>query len=257
LVRAGNSPQFGRKSQKLDRRIEQLELRLEDMQADEAAVAAAEPKKTRKRSESTGRKPLPDHFEREERLYQPADEACPNCGRALTELGEDVAEQLEFVRAQSRVIRHRRPKKACSCCDSIVQAPAPTRPIDRGIPGPALLAHIAVSKFVDHLPLYRQSVICARDGIDLDRSTMASWLGHLCVLVGPLVEALRRCVLAPGKVHADDTPVPVLAPGNGKTKTGRLWVYVRDDRSSGCVDPATAASATAPWPFYVQAAPSN
>ncbi|EHP40350.1 transposase IS66 [Cupriavidus basilensis OR16] len=196
--------------------INQLELRLEDLQAEEAAAAAAtaEPKKARKRDAAPGRTPLPEHLEREERVYQPADEACPACGGALKDLGEDVVEQLEFVHAHFRMIRHRRPKKACSCCDCIVQAAAPSCPIDRGIAGPALVAQIAVSKFVDHLPLYRQSVIYARESVELDRSTMASWLGELYALVGPLVNALRRYVLTPGKVHADDTPVPVLAPGS-------------------------------------------
>lgn len=133
--------QFGRKSEKVEREIEQLELRLEDLQADEGAAGVAQSKPARKRAEATGRKPLPEHLEREEREYRPEHVACPDCGGALKALGEDVSEQLEFVRSHFRVIRHRRPKLACACCDCIVQAAAPSRPIDRGLPGPALLAH--------------------------------------------------------------------------------------------------------------------
>ncbi|MDR6499013.1 hypothetical protein J2785_002158 [Burkholderia ambifaria] len=131
------------------------------------------------------------------------------------------------------MIRHRRPKLACACCDRIVQAAAPSRPIDRGIPGPALLAHIAVSKFAYHIPLHRQAVMYARDGVEIDPGTMGYWIGSITELLIPLVDAVRRYALAGGKVHADDTTLPVLAPGNGRTKTGRLWVYVRDDRPSG------------------------
>ncbi len=148
-------------------------------------------------------------------------------------LGEDVSEQLEYVAASFRVIRHVRPKLACTCCDQIAQAAAPSRPIERGQAGPGLLAHVLVAKFNDHLPLYRQSAIYAREGVELDRSLLAKWVGHSAKLLQPLVDALRLHVMAATKLHADDTPVPVLAPGNGKTKTGRLWVYVRDDRNSG------------------------
>lgn len=230
--------QFGRKSEKLDRQIEQLELRLEDLQADEgAADVAAAPEAKRPRREGPSRKPLPEHLEREERVHLPTDDDCPDCGGQLKPLGEDVAEQLEYVRAHFRVIRHRRPKLACARCDRIVQAAAPSRPIDRGIPGPALLAHIAVSKFAYHLPLHRQAVMYARDGVEIDPGAMGYWMGSITVLLAPLVDAVRRYTLACGKVHADDTPLPVLAPGNGRTKTGRLWVYVRDDRPSGSDEP--------------------
>jgi transposase len=229
--------QFGRKSEKLDRQIEQLELRLEDLQADEGATDMAAPLATpRARREGTGRKPLPDHLEREVRVHLPAHDNCPDCGGRLKPLGEDVAEQLEYVRAHFRVIRHRRPKLACSCCDCIVQAAAPTRPVDRGIPGPALLAHIAVSKFGFHIPLHRQAVMYARDGVEIDPGTMGYWMGSVSQLLKPLVDAVRRYALAGSKVHGDDTPLPVLAPGNGRTKTGRLWVYVRDDRNSASIE---------------------
>ena len=140
---------------------------------------------------------------------------------------------LEWVPEHFKVIRQIRPKLACACCARIVQAEAASRPIERGIAGPGLLAHVLVSKYCDHLPLYRQSEIYARDGVELDRSTMAEWVGRCSRLLEPLVEALRRHVMSATKLHADDTPVPVLAPGNGKTKTGRLWTYVRDDRPWG------------------------
>ncbi|EEF26454.1 conserved hypothetical protein [Ricinus communis] len=238
--------QFGRKSEKLAHQIEQLELRLEDLEADEGAAAAAEPKKARQPRQNTGRKSLPDHLEREERVHQPAEESCPDCGGTLKLLGEDVSEQLEYVRAHFRVIRHRRPKLACSCCDCIVQAAAPSRPIERGLPGPALLAHIATSKFAYHIPLYRQSVMYARDGVEIEPGIMGYWLGALSWLFTPLLEAARRYVLGGGKLHVDDTKLPVLAPGNGKTKTGYLWVYARDDRASGSGEPPAVWFAFSP-----------
>ncbi len=238
--------QFGRKSEKLDHQIEQLELQLEDLQADEGEVAKAIPETDRAPRNKPVRKPLPEHLPRDEKVHMPAADACPSCGGGLRFLGEDVAEQLEYVPASFRVIRHVRPKLTCSCCDAIVQAPAPSRPIERGIAGPGLLAHVLVAKFADHLPLYRQSVIYAREGVDLDRALLASWVGAASALLRPLVEAIRRHVLAATKLHADDTPIPVLAPGNGKTKTARLWTYVRDDRSSGDTTPAAVWFAYSP-----------
>lgn len=237
--------QFGRKSEKIDRQIEQLELRLEDLQADDGAATVDAP--TRPRSEAgkpTGRKPLPEHLPREDVVHHPDDACCPQCGGALGDLGEDVSEQLDYVPGHWRVIRHRRLKKACTCCDCIVQAAAPNRPIYRGVPGPGLLAHVLVAKFCDHLPLYRQSVIYARDGVELSRSTLADWVGQCSALLRPLVDVVRRYVMAASKIHADDTPVPVLEPGNGKTRTARLWTYVRDDR------PAGSKEAPAVWFAY-------
>jgi transposase len=164
----------------------------------------------------------------------------------LKSLGEDVSEMLEYVPEHFKVIRQVRPKLACVRCDKIVQAEAPSRPIERGIAGPGLLAHVLVSKYCDHLPLYRQSEIYAREGVELDRSTMAEWVGGCSRLLEPLVEALRRHVMSAAKLHADDTPVPVLAPGDGKTKTGRLWTYVRDDRPWGDKTPPAVWFAYAP-----------
>lgn len=230
--------QFGRKSEKLDRQIEQLELRLEELETDEGAAPVEIPKTPRTAVEQAPRKPLPEHLPREIQTHLPEFAGkCTQCGGLMKSLGEDVAEQLEYVPASFRVIRHVRPKFACVCCDHISQAPAPSRPIERGLAGPGLLAHVLVSKFADHLPLYRQSVIYAREGVELDRSLLAKWVGHAATLLQPLVETLRRHVMSATKLHADDTPVPVLAPGNGKTKTGRLWVYVRDDRASADMTP--------------------
>ena len=169
---------------------------------------------------------MPDHLPRESVEHRPADDSCPECGGALKTLGEDVAEVLEYVPASFRVIRHVRPKLACATCDRIVQAAAPNRPIARGLAGPGLLAHVLVAKYCDHLPLYRQSGMYAREGVELERSTLAGWVGQCNALLRPLVAALRAHVLAGDKVHADDTPVPVLAPDEGRTKTGRLWTYV-------------------------------
>ncbi len=178
--------------------------------------------------------------------YLPKQEACPDCGGELKHLGEDVSEILEYVPARFKVIRQVRPKLACACCERIVQAEAPSRPIERGVAGPGLLAHVLVSKYCDHLPLYRQSEIYAREGVELERSTLADWVGGTSQLLAPLVEALRRHVMSATKLHADDTPVPVLAPGNGKTKTGRLWTYVRDDRPAGDATPAAVWFAYSP-----------
>ena len=227
--------QFGRKSEKLDRQIEQLELRLEALQQNDAEKVAAlpEPMANAVALARSARRPLPSQLPREVRTYLPKQEACPDCGGELKHLGEDVSEMLEIEPVHFKVIRQVRPKLACACCERIVQAEAPSRPIARGIAGPGLLAHVLVSKYADHLPLYRQSEIYAREGVELDRSTLADWVCGTSQLLEPLVESLRRHVMAAEKLHADDTPVPVLAPGNGKTKTGRLWTYVRDDRPAG------------------------
>ena len=230
--------QFGRRSEKLDREIEQMELRLEELQS-VVPQAAPAPKPDSAEKIKPARRPLPAHLPREQVMHEPACN-CPDCGVAMRKIGEDVSEVLDYVPARFRVIRHVRPKLACPACERIVQVDAPTRPIDRGLAGAGLLAHILVSKYADHLPLYRQSQIYAREGVDLDRSTMAEWVGQCFALVDPLIEALARYVLTAGKLHADDTPVPVLDPGRGKTKTGRLWTYVRDDRPAASGDAPAA-----------------
>jgi transposase len=232
--------QFGRKSEKIDRQVEQLELELEELETAKAArldelerklepVKAAAVAAVRK----PVRRPLPNHLPREVETHRPASKDCPACGAELNKLGEDMSEVLEWVPASFKVIRHVRPKLCCSKCDVIVQAEAPSRPIARGMAGPGLLAHVLVSKYADHLPLNRQSEIYAREGVDLERSTLADWVGSASKLLEPLNEALRKHVMSAEKLHADDTPVPVLEPGKGRTRTGRLWTYVRDERSAG------------------------
>ena len=223
---------FGTKSEKVTREIEQLELKLEELETRQAERAEATPTTTPPRNKPT-RSPLPEHLPREVHTHLPQEDACPECGGELRKLGEDVSEMLEYIPASFKVIRHVRPKLCCTRCDAILQAVAPSRPIDRGLAGPGLLAHVLVAKYADHLPLYRQSEIYAREGVHLDRSTLADWVGASSYLLAPLVDQVRKHVLAATKLHADDTPVPVLAPGMGKTKTARLWTYVRDDRPAG------------------------
>jgi transposase len=237
--------QFGPSSEKLKGHIDQLELRLEELETNRASKPTS-PSIVQSvgASQKPARGPLPAHLPRETETLDPKEKACPDCGGALGLLGEDVSEMLEYVPARFKVIRIARPKLACKRCDRIVQEPAPHRPIDRGLAGPGLLAHVLVAKYSDHLPLYRQSEIYDREGVDLDRSTLAGWVGGASRTLQPLVDVLRRYVLDAYKLHGDDVPVPVLAPGNGKTKTGRLWTYVRDDR------PAGSAEAPAVWFAY-------
>ena len=222
--------QFGRRSERLDREIEQLELRLEELQVSAAPVAF--PAVAKPAAQAPVRRPLPQHLPRTRVEHMPAC-ACPDCGAAMRKIGEDIAEVLDYVPARFRVIQHVRAKLACSACERIVQLEAPSRPIARGLAGAGLLAHVLVSKYADHLPLYRQAQIYAREGVELERSTMAEWVAGCFRLLDPLVDALARYVMSAGKLHADDTPVPVLDPGRGRTKTGRLWTYVRDDRPAG------------------------
>jgi len=239
--------QFGQRSEKIDEMVGQLELTLEELETGKAersgvteiAPAEAVPGKP-------VRKPLPDHLPRDTVVHSPEATCCPDCGGHLKPLGEEVSEVLDYVPASFRVIRHVRPKLACSRCDTIVQAAAASRPIARGMAGAGLLAHVLVAKYGDHLPLYRQSAIYAREGVDLERSTLADWVGQCSALLRPLVERLRQHVLTGEKLHADDTPVPVLAPGDGKTKTGRLWTYVRDDRPAGSDTPPAVWFAYSP-----------
>ncbi|MGH8702178.1 MAG: IS66 family transposase [Burkholderiales bacterium] len=226
--------QFGRRSEKRDREIEQLELWLEELQVSITPAPAAQP--SLDEQPQPVRRALPEHLPRERVVHEPAC-TCPDCGAPMRKIGEDVSEVLDYVPARFKVIRHVRPKLACPSCERIVQVAAPSRPIERSFAGAGLLAHILTSKYADHLPLYRQAQIYAREGVELDRSTMAEWVGGCTQLIDPLTEALARYVLAAGKLHADDTPVPVLDPGRGQTKTGRLWTYVRDDRPGASDQP--------------------
>src|SRR5499425_2642130 len=230
--------QFGRKSEKVERQIEQLQLRLDELETKRAenevsSVASVACGPAVHAARKPARRPLPEHLPRETQTILPKETKCPECGGELKHLGEDVSEMLEYVPEHFKVIRRVRPKLACGRCDKIVQAEAPSRPIARGMAGPGLLAHVLVSKYCDHLPLYRQEEIYEREGVELDRATLAGWVGSVSGLLQPLVEVLRRHVMSATKLHTDDTPVPVLAPGRGKTKTGRLWTYVRDDRPWG------------------------
>ena len=194
---------------------------------------------------------LADHLPRETQVYRPEASSdhhdangqacgCSACGGRLRLIGQDVSEQLEYVPSRFKVIRHVRPKLACVVCEAFFQAPAPSRPIARGVAGPGLLANVLVSKYCDHIPLHRLSRIYGRDGVAIDRSTMAGWVAQSEKLLDPLVAALGLYALAGEKVHADDTPVAVLDPGRGRTKTGRLWVYVRDDRPAASTQPPAA-----------------
>jgi len=228
---------YGRSSEQLDAQITQMQLTLEDLEAS----LAEKPEHLRPIPKDPPVKParraLPAHLPREELVHENAC-TCPTCGGELRRLGEDVSEMIEYVPGRYKVIRHVRPKLSCAACQKIVQAAAPSRPIARGLAGPGFLAHVLVSKYADHLPLYRQSQIYAREGLDLDRSTLADWVGGASELLGPLVASLGRYVLAAKKLHGDDTPVPVLCPGRGTTKQGRLWTYVRDDKPAGSIEPA-------------------
>jgi transposase len=239
--------QFGRSSERIARSIEQFELRLEELEAEtpapvaEAASSQDEPATDTEQSSplkrpKSERRVLPAHLPCREIVHEPSC-TCPKCGGEMRKVGEDVTNILDYVPGHFEVVQHVRPAFSCRRCESMVQMPMPSLPIERGQAGAGLLAHILVSKYCDHLPLYRQSGIYAREGVDLDRATMAAWVGKVTALTDPLVEAVADHVMAAEKLHADDTPVPVLAPGTGKTKTGRLWVYLRDERPFGAMIP--------------------
>jgi transposase len=234
---------FGRSSEKLRDRVEQLELTLADIDellgetATIAAETATAPEPPEEPSKPT-RRPLPEALPRDV-VEHHAPCACPACGGPLRPLAEDVTEILDYVPGSFRVTRHVRPKLSCRACETIAQAPAPSLPVPRGRAGPGLLAHVLVAKYCDHLPLHRQAEIYAREDIDLSRSTLADMVGQMARLVRPLVDAVSRHVMAGQRVHADDTVVPVLEPGLGKTRIARLWTYVRDDRPfAGSAPPA-------------------
>jgi transposase len=225
--------------------LDQLELQLFELKEDQAQAEAAMPVDepstqavqafTRRKP---ARRPLPDHLPRE-RVVHPAPSACPCCGGTLHKLGEDVTEMLELVPRQWKVIQHVREKFSCRSCEKIAQPPAPSHPIARGRAGPGLLAHVLFGKYGLHLPLTRQSATYAREGVPLDVSTLADWVGASAATLMPLVEAIRVHVFAAERIHADETTVPVL--DIGKTRTGRLWTYVRDDRPFAGADPPAAA----------------
>ncbi|WP_187428684.1 hypothetical protein ROLI_012160 [Roseobacter fucihabitans] len=203
--------------------IEQLQLALENSEIAVAKMTAKLRLPDEEPKDKPKRRPIPDHIPRMEVELTTGDDDCPQCSGGLRRLGEDVTEELEYVPGRFIVNRIVRPRFACSGCEAFTQATLPSRPIERGRPGPGLLAHVLVNKYADHLPLYRQSRIFERDGIDIDRSTLADWVGKSTALLEPLADAIGRHVLAGQAIFADDTPVKMLAPGTGKTATARLW----------------------------------
>lgn len=232
IVKQLQRAQFGRRSERLD--PDQLQLGIEDLDADIARVEERGPASRNNDSGASSgiSKPrtLPAHLPREDVLLTVDARACPDCGGALHSIGESMSEMLDWVPAQLRVVRIRRPKYGCRSCGTVHQVPAPERAIAKGLATPKLLAHVLVSKYCDHVPLYRQAQIFARHGVELERSTLANWVGGAAWWLESLHASLAKNIFASAKIFADDTPIPVLDPGRGRTKTGRLWVYARDDR---------------------------
>jgi transposase len=234
---------FGRKSEQLD--ADQFELALEEVEAALSQAELARNKASKAPSErprKTNRGSLPAHLERIEQIVDVEEKACPCCGGALHQIGEDVAERLDVVPTTFRVLVIRRPRYGCrSCENTVVQAPAPARIVEGGIPTEALIAQVLVSKYADHLPLYRQAQIYARQGIQLDRSTLADWVGRAAWYLRPLRDHILERLRRSERLFADETTAPVLEPGRKKTKTGQIWAYACDDRPWGGSDPPMVA----------------
>ncbi|MFM8516984.1 MAG: IS66 family transposase [Nevskiaceae bacterium] len=243
---------FGASSERVERALEQLELALEEAEAAKAEAVASQPQQVEPeapdlaplpagdaKQETKKRRQLPQEFPRRDVVHRPPN-VCKRCGGTdLRTVSETVTEVLAYVPARFEVVRHVRPACSCRKCETMMQAPMPELAIPRGMVDASFLAHMIVAKFCDHLPLYRQAEIDARAGIMIDRSQRAEWLGHVAWLLAPLVELIAVHIMAGRVRHCDDTPVPVLAPGAGKTKTGRLWVYLRDERPhAGTAPPA-------------------
>ena len=246
IVAAFQRAMFGRRSEKLD--ADQLELALEDAQQeiaeDRAEADAGSPalKALRAARRRANRGALPPHLPRVEVVVEPESLDCTGCGGALHSIDEDRSERLDVIPAQFRVLVTRRPRYACrACAEGVVQAPAPARLIAGGLPTEATVAHVLVSKFADHLPLHRQAQIFARQGVSLDRSTLADWVGHAARELRPVHARLVETLKGSPKLFADETRAPVLDPGRGRTKTGWLWALARDDRPWGGVDPPAVA----------------
>jgi transposase len=251
IIKEMQRHRFGRRAETLP--IDQLELGLEDVQqteaADAASAEAAEPKRRAKAviHRRANRGKLPDHLPRIETILDIENKACPCCASALHVIGEDRAERLDVIRARFQVLVVRRPRYGCRACEGVVlQAPAPARLIEGGMPTEATVAHVVVAKYADHLPLYRQAQIYARQGVRLDRSTLADWTGRAAFLLRPIHEHLLQTLKASPKLFADETTAPVLDPGRGRTKTGQLWAYARDDRPWGGTDPPAVVYVYAP-----------
>ena len=242
---------FGRRAETLPE--DQMLLGLEDVEqvaaSGEAASDAANPteRASRAAKRRVNRGSLPAHLPRIEMVVDIEDRSCPCCGKALHRIGEDTGERLDIVPAQFRVLIVRRPKYACRACENVVvQAPAPARLIEGGLPTEATVAQILVSKYADHLPLYRQAQIYARQGVELDRSTLADWVGRAAFMLRPVHQRLLAALKRSAKLFADETTAPVLDPGRGRTKLGQLWAYARDDRPWGGTDPPGVAYVYAP-----------
>jgi transposase len=244
--------QFGARSERLPE--EQLQLGLEAL---EQAIAKDEAEAEKKQDPElregnaarrrANRGALPAHLPRIEVTLAPEDTACPCCRAEMTVIGEDSSERLDVIPAQFRVIVTKRPKLACRACPgTVVQAPAPPRLIEGGIPTEALVAHVAVSRYADHQPLYRQAQIMARQGVIIDRSTLSFWMGYAAAEIAPVVTRLREMMLASTRIFADETVVPVLDPGRGRTKQGYFWAIARDDRPWGGNDPPAVVYNYAP-----------
>ncbi len=251
IIKEMQRHRFGRRAETLPE--DQLLLGLEDVEqveaADEAAAeqAASSKRKTRAAKRRANRGSLPAHLPRIEMIVDIDDHACPCCKNGLHRIGEDTSERLDIVPAQLRVLVIRRPKYACRTCeDVVVQASAPARLIEGGLPTEAMVAQVLVSKYADHLPLYRQAQIYARQGINLDRSTLADWVGRAAWHLRPVHERLLAKLKESAKLFADETTAPVLDPGRGRTKTGQFWAYARDDRPWGGTDPPGVAYVYAP-----------
>lgn len=243
IIDALQRHRFGRRSEQLD--PDQLQLALEEVETALAAAEHARDKASRapaERPRKTNRGSLPAHLERIEQVVDVEDKVCPCCGGALHQIGEDVAERLDVVPTTFRVLVTRRPRYGCRSCESaVVQAPAPARIVEGGIPTEALIAQVLVAKYADHLPLYRQAQIYARQGIQLDRSTLADWVGRAAWYLRPMRDHILERLRRSERLFADETTAPVLDPGRGRTKTGQLWTYARDDRPWGGIDPPMVA----------------
>src|SRR4051794_33978657 len=250
IIRELQRHRFGRRAETLPE--DQLLLGREEVEQVEASsdaptdAANAAERSSRAARRRRNRGALPAHLPRVEMLIDLDDHACPCCQRALHRIGEDVSERLDIVPAQFRVLVVRRPKYACRACETMVQAPAPARLIEGGLPTEATVAQVLVAKYADHLPLYRQAQIYARQGLELDRSTLADWVGRAAFLLRPVQERLLARLKQSTKLFADETTAPVLDPGRGRTKTGQLWAYARDDRPWGGTDPPAVAYVYAP-----------
>src|SRR5580692_1676943 len=242
---------FGARSERLPE--EQLQLGLEALEQaiakDEAQAEKQDPelRKDNAAKRRASRGALPAHLPRIEVTLAPEDTACPCCRASMTVIGEDTSERLDVVPAQFRVIVTKRPKLACRACTGIVvQAPAPARLIEGGIPTEAMVAHVLVARYADHLPLYRQAQILARQGVIIERSTLSFWMGYAAAEVAPVVARLREMLLASTRIFADETVVPVLDPGRGRTKQGYFWAIARDDRPWGGSEPPAVVYSYAP-----------